>query len=169
MTSQIRIRKSGLRIRIRKDLFPPKGIRSENLGVFLHAFPHWIRIQHFKSVRIPPPAGTGTGTSQKVIVQYYLLADQNQSLPAPTYVTVLRAWLTVFTDMVPFTCCSPVGSCLLDVRFCFSCVRWQEFVCDCCVGDKRQAEQASGCLLWRHGKLCPDTDVQFLICVLNPA
>jgi hypothetical protein len=64
-----------------------------------------------------------------------------------------------------FTC----GFLLVNVRSFFSYVRWQEFVCDCRVGDQGQAEQASGCLLWRHGKLCPDTYVQCCVASVSVA
>jgi hypothetical protein len=80
-------------------------------------------------------------------------ADQNQSLPLPTYVTDPACFIDHVYGYGSVTCCSPAGSFLLDVRLYISYVRWQEFVCDCRVGDQRQAEQASGCLLWRHGKL----------------
>ncbi len=51
----------------------------------------------------------------------------------------------------------------------FLVFRWQEFVCDCRVGDQRQAEQASSRLLWRHGKLCPDTYVQYCVAYVSVA
>jgi hypothetical protein len=84
MTSQIGIRKSGLRIRIRKNLFPPKWIKSENLGVFL-------------PVLDPDPAFLVSADPDPGISFLWVTlalvnpADQNQSL---------RAWLAIFTDIV---------------------------------------------------------------------
>jgi hypothetical protein len=153
MTSQIGIRKSGLRIRIRKNLFPAK------------------MDQIRKPWRVLARIGSGSsilgqcGPAFRISFCGSLFGSPRSSRPK-SKASRYPACLILYRNRMLFTCGFLFG---LDVGFNFSCVRWQEFVCDCRVGDQRQAEQASGCLLWRHGKLCPDTYVQFLISVLNPA